>query len=108
MVGVSHCNGCFSCHESVKKERNRTGAERKSAPVVSQSGKYKVHLNDAGYEKIKAIKEYREFTGVGLKEAKDMIDAAPCTMLVTTDYQKARRMADEFRAFGANVSIFEE
>ena len=43
-----------------------------------------------------------------MKEAKDKIDSAPCTMLVTTDYQKARRMADEFRAFGANVSIFEE
>ncbi len=74
----------------------------------SQGQTYKVYLHDDGGEKVKAIKYYRDYTGEGLKESKDKIESAPCTMLVTTDYQKARRMADEFRAFGANVSIIEE
>ena len=74
-------------------------------PVASRSGKYKVRLNDAGHEKIKAIKEYREFTGEGLKEAKDMIEAAPCIMLETEDYQKACRMVEIFRGIGADVTI---
>ena len=74
----------------------------------SQGQVYKVYLHDDGGEKVKAIKYYRDHTGEGLKESKDKIDSAPCTMMVTTDYQKAKRMVDDFRAFGANVSIIEE
>ena len=74
----------------------------------SQGKTYKVYLHDDGGEKVKAIKYYRDYTGEGLKESKDKIDSAPCTMLVTTDYYKAKRMADEFSAFGASVSIIEE
>ncbi len=75
--------------------------------TVSQSHIYKVRLIDAGPYKVKAIKVYRDLTGEGLKEAKDMIDSAPCIMLVTEDYEKASRMVQEFRAISASVSIEE-
>lgn len=76
--------------------------------TVSRSQIYKVRLIDDGGLKVKAIKLFRDLTGAGLKEAMDMIESMPCIMLETEDYQKAKTMAEKFRAFGANVSIIEE
>lgn len=72
-----------------------------------QETKYYVDLLDVGDFKIEAIKIYREHTGVGLKEAKDAVDSAPCTILKTTDLEAAEALADALEEIGVTVTVTE-
>src|SRR5688500_4020887 len=53
-----------------------SGAGAGAAPVEEKT-EFTLHLDDAGAEKVKVIKVVREITGLGLKEAKDLVDGAP-------------------------------
>src|SRR5215207_4088194 len=48
-----------------------------AAPAVEEQTEFAVNLKDAGAKKIQVIKVVREITGLGLKEAKDLVDGAP-------------------------------
>ena len=53
------------------------GAAGAAAPAEEEKTEFDAILKDAGSEKIKVIKVVRELTGLGLKEAKDLVDGAP-------------------------------
>jgi large subunit ribosomal protein L7/L12 len=53
------------------------GAAAEAAPAVEEQTEFTVFLNDFGANKINVIKAVRELTGLGLKEAKDLVEAAP-------------------------------
>src|SRR5215210_4402309 len=50
-----------------------------AAPAVEEQTEFTVNLREAGAKKIQVIKVVRELTGLGLKEAKDLVDGAPQT-----------------------------
>src|SRR5215216_3787290 len=51
-----------------------------AAPAVEEQTEFSVNLKEAGAKKIQVIKVVREITGLGLKEAKDLVDGAPQTV----------------------------
>ncbi|MEX8496379.1 MAG: 50S ribosomal protein L7/L12 [Leptothrix ochracea] len=53
------------------------GAAGAAAPVAEEKTEFNVVLLDAGAQKVSVIKAVREITGLGLKEAKDLVDGAP-------------------------------
>jgi len=53
------------------------GAEGAAAPAVEEKTEFTVQLLEAGANKVSVIKAVRELTGLGLKEAKDLVDGAP-------------------------------
>lgn len=62
-------------------------------------------LKDAGSAKIKVIKTVREATGLGLKEAKDLVDAAPKTIKEKISKDDAEKLKEKLEADGAVVEI---
>ena len=62
-------------------------------------------LEDAGAQKIAVIKEVRTFTGLGLKEAKDLVDGAPSTVLEKANKETADKAKAAFEAAGAKVTV---
>lgn len=73
--------------------------------AAEEKTEFALHLDDAGSERVKVIKVVREITGLGLKEAKDMVDAAP--KLLKDGFSKAD--AEEFKKkleeVGAKASL---
>ena len=69
------------------------GAAAAGAAAAEEKTEFALHLTEAGADRVKAIKVIREITGLGLKEAKDLVDAAP--KLVKEGLAKAQ--ADEFK-----------
>lgn len=75
-----------------------------AAPVEEQT-EFNVILVAAGAEKIKVIKVVREITGLGLKEAKDLVDGAPKAVKEAVSKQEAEEIAAKFKETGATVEI---
>ena len=67
--------------------------------------KWRVHLADFGQKKIQCIKEVRGFSGIGLKEAKEMVERAPCYVWEGNDEQKAAEIANALRSAGSTANI---
>jgi len=66
---------------------------------------FTVILKDAGANKINVIKEVRAITGLGLKEAKDLVDGAPKTVKEGVNKKDADEMTKKLEAAGAKVEI---
>ncbi len=66
---------------------------------------YVVELTSFNDSKVAVIKAYRELTGLGLKEAKDTVDLAPCVILETTDEEMANQYKTALEEAGATVTI---
>ncbi|MGN0710424.1 MAG: 50S ribosomal protein L7/L12 [Anaerovoracaceae bacterium] len=66
---------------------------------------FNVVLASAGAEKIKVIKVVREITGLGLKEAKEMVDGAPSTLKEGVDKAEAEAMKKQLEEVGAAVEL---
>ena len=66
---------------------------------------FDVVLVDAGSSKINVIKAVREITGLGLKEAKEMVDGAPKTLKEAVSKDEAEKIAAELKEAGAEVEI---
>ena len=64
-----------------------------------------VILKDGGAEKINAIKVVRKITGLGLKEAKDLVTSAPATLKENVSKDEAAAIEAELKAIGATVEI---
>lgn len=69
------------------------------------SGKVNVVLADGGAQKINVIKVVREITGLGLKEAKDLVDGAPKPVKEGVDKKDAEEMKKKLEAAGAKVEF---
>lgn len=80
------------------------GAAAAAAPVEEQT-EFDVILKDVGAKKINVIKVVRTLTNLGLKEAKDMVEAAPTTVLQAVSKDAAAEAKKQFEAEGATVDI---
>jgi large subunit ribosomal protein L7/L12 len=74
------------------------------AKPVEQT-EFKVVLEEAGGQKIQVIKVVRELTGLGLKEAKDLVDGAPKPVKENVPKDEAENIKKKLEAVGAKVSV---
>ncbi len=81
------------------------GADGDGADADAGGGVADVILTDAGAEKIKVIKEVRGFTSIGLKEAKDLVEEVPSTLLTGVPADEAQKAKEALEAVGATVEI---
>jgi large subunit ribosomal protein L7/L12 len=66
---------------------------------------FTVVLQDAGTDKIKVIKEVRTVTGLGLKEAKDLVEGAPKTVKEGVNKEEAESIKKKFEEVGAKIVL---
>ena len=75
------------------------------AAAAEEKSDFEVVLADAGAEKIKVIKVVREITGIGLKEAKDLVDGAPKTLKEGVAKEEAEELKAKLEEVGAKVEL---
>jgi large subunit ribosomal protein L7/L12 len=80
------------------------GGAAAAGPAEEQT-EFNVVLANVGAEKIKVIKVVREVTGLGLKEAKDLVDGAPKPVKEGVSKQEAEEIAAKFKEVGATIEI---
>jgi len=80
------------------------GPVAEAAPVEEQT-EFDVVLKDAGAKKINVIKVVRALTSLGLKEAKDLVESAPATVLSAVTKQAAADAKAQLEAEGAAVDV---
>jgi large subunit ribosomal protein L7/L12 len=80
------------------------GGAAPAAPVEEKT-EFDVVLRDAGAKKIQVIKVVRELTGLGLKEAKDMVDGAPQTVKSGVSKDEAATLKAKLEEQGAGVEV---
>ena len=73
------------------------------AAAAEEKTEFNVVLKDAGATKIAVIKAVREATGLGLKEAKDLVDAAPKTVKENMPKEDAEKLVEALKAAGATA-----
>ena len=76
-----------------------------AAPAAEEKSDFDVVLEEAGAEKIKVIKVVREITGLGLKDAKDLVDGAPKTIKEAAPKAEADEMKKKLEEVGAKVTL---
>ena len=76
-----------------------------AAAAVEEQTEFTVILKEVGPDKIKVIKVVREITGLGLKEAKDVVDGAPKAVKENVTKDEAVAMEAKFKEVGASVQI---
>lgn len=75
------------------------------APAAAAKEEFDVVLESAGAEKIKVIKVVREITGLGLKEAKDLVDNAPKALKEAAPTAEAEEIKKKLEEVGATVTL---
>ena len=75
------------------------------ADAAAEQDEFDVILEAAGEKKINVIKEVRGLTSLGLKEAKDLVEAAPKAILEKVDKAAADKAKDALEAAGATVTV---
>ena len=73
--------------------------------AAEEKTEFDVVLKAAGSNKIAVIKEIRAITGLGLKDAKDMVDGAPKTVKEACAKDEAEKIAEQLKKAGAEVEI---
>ena len=73
--------------------------------AAEEQTEFTVELTAAGSSKIAVIKEVRTITGLGLKEAKDLVEAAPKAVKEGVDKDEAEKVQKQLEAAGAKVTI---
>ena len=81
------------------------GGGAAAAPAVEEKTEFDVMLKDAGAKKIQVIKVVREITGLGLKEAKDLVDGAPQTVKAGVSKDEAAQVKAKLEEQGATVEV---
>ncbi len=81
------------------------GGAEASAPVEEEQQEFDVVLVSAGDKKIQVIKEVRALTNLGLKEAKDLVDAAPKPVLEKVSKEDAEKAKAQLEGAGATVEL---
>ena len=90
------------------EEKYGVSAAAVAAPVAGAAGaktSFDVVLAEAGDQKIKVIKVVRDATGLGLKEAKDLVDGAPKTVKENVAKEEAEELKAKFEEVGATVEL---
>jgi large subunit ribosomal protein L7/L12 len=104
--------------ELVKKLEEKWGVSAAAAPVMVAAGggaaaaapaeektEFTVVLTEAGPNKINVIKEVRAITGLGLKEAKDLVEGAPKEVKAGVPKAEAAELKKKLEAAGAKVEV---
>ena len=73
--------------------------------AAEEKTEFDVVLSNAGSNKIKVIKVVREITGLGLKEAKEIVDGAPKTLKEAVSKEEADQIKEKLEAAGASVEV---
>ena len=81
------------------------GGAAAAAKPVEEKTEFALHLQAAGEKKINVIKEVRTITGLGLKEAKDLVEGAPKLVKEGLSKEDANKFAEMLKAAGATVEI---
>jgi large subunit ribosomal protein L7/L12 len=81
------------------------GAGGGAAEAAEEQTEFDVILKAAGSEKIKVIKEVRAITGLGLKEAKELVDGAPKPLKEAVAKDEAEKIKEQLTGVGAEVEI---
>jgi large subunit ribosomal protein L7/L12 len=81
------------------------GAGGEAAAEAEEQDEFDVILEAAGDKKIQVIKEVRPLTGLGLKEAKDIVDAAPQRILEKVNKETAEKARTVLEGVGATVTV---
>ena len=81
------------------------GGGAAAAAPVEEKTEFDVVLTDAGAQKINVIKEVRAITGLGLKEAKDLVEAAPKAVKEAVSKADADKFKAQLEAAGAKVDL---
>ncbi len=76
-----------------------------AAPAAEEKTEFDVVLTDAGASKHNVIKAVRSIPGLGLKEAKDMVEGAPQTVKAGVSKEEADKVAAELKEAGASVEV---
>lgn len=80
-------------------------APAEAAPVEEEKTSFNIVLKDSGTNKIGVIKVVREITELGLKEAKDLVEAAPQTVKESVKKEDAEAIKAKFEEAGATVEL---
>ena len=100
--------------EALKEKYNVSGApmavaavpsDNGAAPVEVEQTEFSVEITGAGQRKIQVIKAVREITGLGLREAKAVVDAAPETIKDGLTREAADAMVEKLQEVGATVEV---
>ena len=75
------------------------------AGAAEEKSEFNVVLKDAGANKIQVIKVVRDATGLGLKEAKDLVDGAPKTVKEGVKKEEAEELKAKFEEVGATIEL---
>lgn len=75
------------------------------AAAAEEKTEFTVELKDGGANKINVIKEVRAITGLGLKEAKDLVEGAPKVVKEGVDKAEAEKIKKQLEAAGAKVEL---
>jgi len=81
------------------------GAGAAAAPVAEEQTEFTVMLNAAGDKKVEVIKVVRAVTGLGLKEAKDLVDSAPKAVKESISKAEAEALQKQLEDAGAKVEV---
>ncbi|WP_142413461.1 50S ribosomal protein L7/L12 [Hathewaya massiliensis] len=81
------------------------GGAGAAAGAAEEKSEFEVVLANAGSQKIKVIKVVREITGLGLKEAKDIVDGAPKTLKEGIAKEEAEKMKAQLEEVGATIEL---
>ena len=81
------------------------GAGVAAAPVVEEQTEFTVMLNACGEKKVEVIKVVRAVTGLGLKEAKDLVDGAPKAVKESVSKAEAEALRKQLEDAGAKVEV---
>lgn len=81
------------------------GGAAGGADAAEEKSEFDVVLEDAGSSKIKVIKAVRDITGLGLKDAKDLVDGAPNTVKEAVAKEEAEEMKESLEEAGATVEL---
>lgn len=102
-------------NELVKAAEEKFGVSASAPVMVAAAGdtgaaaeektEFDVVLTDAGASKVGVIKVVRGITGLGLKEAKDLVDGAPKTLKEGVSADEAKKIVEELEAAGAKAEV---
>jgi large subunit ribosomal protein L7/L12 len=81
------------------------GGAGAAAPAAEEKTEFDVVLKEAGAKKIQVIKVVREITGLGLKEAKDLVDGAPQSVKAGVSKDEAAQIKAKLEEQGATVEV---
>ncbi|MCR4739825.1 MAG: 50S ribosomal protein L7/L12 [Lachnospiraceae bacterium] len=76
-----------------------------AGPAAEEKSEFDVELSEVGAEKVKVIKVVREITGLGLKEAKELVDGAPKVVKEAAAKEEAEDIKKKLEEVGAKVTL---